>query len=87
MVDVIHYFFDEDMRYGSIESAHMHGNFRSHIYKNLYEKSYLYAIGSNSDKDIEFSEDGTEIKPYMPPTEIDADRGLPQANRLDAPLN
>lgn len=87
MVDVIHYFFDEDMRYGSIESAQMHGTFRKHIYRNLYDKSYLYAIGSGDTSESTFAEDGTEIKPYIPPTEFDADTGMPLADLLDAPLN
>lgn len=86
MVDVIHYFFDEDMRYASFESAQMHGKFREYTYKDLYDKPYIYLIGGGEAKSSTFSPDGTEIKPYIPPTEFDEASGLPLTNVLDAPL-
>lgn len=86
MVDVLHYFFDEDMRYGSVEAAQMHGTFRKYVYKDLYERPYIYGIGTGNDAESTFAEDGTEIKPYIPPTEFDAETGMPLANLLDAPL-
>ena len=86
MVDVLHYFFDEDMRYASFESAQMHGKFREQIYKNLYEKTYMYSIGSSEGSSTTLAPDGTEIKPYIPPTEFDESSGLPLTNALDAPL-
>lgn len=86
MVDVIHYFFDEDFRYGSIESAHLHGKFRQYVYKDMYEQEYRYAIKADDGSEIKVSDDGTEIKPFIPPTEFDGDTGLPMTNLLDAPL-
>lgn len=86
MVDVLHYFFDEDMRYASFESAQMHGKFREQIYKSLYDQKYVYSIGSGEGSASTFSPDGTEIKPYIPPTEFDEVSGLPLTNSLDAPL-
>lgn len=86
MLDVIHYFFDEDFRYGSAESAHMHGKVRQHIYKELYGVKYMYALGSSEDASSIRSSDGTEVKPYIPPTEFDSETGIPLDGILDNPL-
>jgi hypothetical protein len=86
MVDVIHYFFDEDMRYGSIEAAQIHGVFRDYIYNDLYKKPHVYSLVKPPASRSTFSEDGTEVKPYIPPTEFDAETGIPLTDSLDAPL-
>lgn len=84
MVDVIHYFFDEDMRYGSYESALMHGKLREHVYGSLYEKEYKYAMKDSTSSDGSSLEG--ETKPYVPPTEFDPDSSSPFGSALDAPI-
>jgi hypothetical protein len=84
MVDVIHYFFDEDMRYGSYESALMHSGFRERIYESLYEKKYMYAIKDRASSDMSEIEGG--VKPYVPPTEFNPESSNPFGSTLDAPL-
>jgi hypothetical protein len=49
MLDVIHYFFEEDYRYTSTEQANFKDSFRETIYKSLYEIDYEYK--SNNDED------------------------------------
>ena len=87
MVDVIHYFFDEDFRYASVEGAHLHGVVRQHIFKNLYKKDYKYSLKSDESSPTADSGDGKAVKPYIPPTEFDEETGLPMGSLLDAPLS
>jgi hypothetical protein len=87
MLDVIHYFFDEDFRYGSVDGAHSHGAFREQIYGNLYDLEYKYS--TNPEKSwsrTQKAEDGTEVKPFIPPTDFDADSINPFGSVLDAPI-
>jgi phosphorylcholine metabolism protein LicD len=86
MVDVIHYFFDEDMRYGSYESALMHSKLRERIYGGLYEKQYKYKIKDSSDAETDYSDDAGAIKPYIPPTEFNPNSPNPFGAVLDAPI-
>lgn len=44
MLDVIHYFFEEDYRYASYEQAQYKDSFRSNIYKDLYDQIYKYGV-------------------------------------------
>lgn len=82
MVDVIHYYFDEDMRYATVESAQMHGKLRETIFGSFYGYDYKYSI-KTSDSNVEGS---NAVKPYIPPTEFDPDTGIPLNSRLDGPL-
>lgn len=84
MVDVIHYFFDEDMRYASYESALMHGKLREQIYGSLYEKHYKYAMKDSTDSGSSSAEGAT--KPYVPPTEFNPESPSPFGKVLDAPI-
>lgn len=84
MVDVIHYFFDEDMRYASYESALMHGKLREQVFGSLYEKQYRYAMKDSTDTGASSVEDG--IKPYVPPTEFNPESSSPFGKVLDAPI-
>lgn len=84
MVDVIHYFFDEDMRYASYESALMHSKLREQIYGSLYEKHYKYAMKDSSSLDVSSVDEG--IKPYVPPTEFNPESSNPFGSVLDAPI-
>ena len=44
MLDVIHYFFEEDMFYSSAEQAEGRDRARQQIYQQFYESEYPYAV-------------------------------------------
>lgn len=85
MLDVVHYFFEEDSRFSTAEEAQAVSEMRATIYGALYGTTYKYRIkSSNNERAGEY---GTgDVKPYIPPTEFDADTGMPLGNVLDAPL-
>jgi len=97
MVDVLHYFFEEDSRYQSGEEAEAVSNLRSSVYRTMYGTTYKYAYnkGSSSagrryvsDNDPTSFDDfpSNEVKPYIPPTEFDPESSMPFGAALDAPL-
>lgn len=43
MLDVIHYFFEEDYRYSTYEESAFKDQFRTNIYKELYQAEYRYS--------------------------------------------
>lgn len=81
MLDVIHYFLDEDLRYTSGEELKLHEVIRKTLMVDLYGLTYKYgsAEGSSSDSD-------SDVKPYIPPTEIDPDAFNPFGSVLDSPI-
>jgi len=103
MLDVIHYLFEEDMRYSSGEQAEAVEKSREIIYKQLYNVDYLFSGNSsrssrnannggsfNDFDDIQpFDPKKKVTKPYIPPTQFDPDTGLPMSGNglLEAPLN
>lgn len=65
MLDVIHYFFEDDLNYSTPEQAEARDKMRSSLYGQLYQTTYKYATGANSKgtatvKDFDIEE---EIKP------------------------
>lgn len=81
MLDVIHYFFEEDYRYTSVEQANFKDGFRETMYKGLYDVEYEYTSGSREkqtykdfDENIDDSMDDFEqkdseiIEPFSPRT-------------------
>lgn len=49
MVDVIHYFFEEDhLHYASGEQAEAASKFRERLYADLYDTKYEYSISAPS---------------------------------------
>jgi hypothetical protein len=100
MVDIIHYYFEDDARYASGEQAEAIGKLRNQLYL-LYGKTYRYgASGSapgrsympkGASVDYGFNDDGlgvpSETKPYVPPTDFNPDSAMPFGSDLDAPLN
>ena len=82
MLDVIHYFLDEDMRYSSIEELKLHDGIRKTMFKNFYDVEYKYGLlGETPD-----SVDPDAVKPYIPPTEVNPDSPNPFGSVLDAPI-
>ena len=101
MLDVIHYLFEEDMRYSSGEQADAVGKTREIIYGQLYETEYVfktstnqsrYASGSKSFNEFDniapFDPKKKVTKPYIPPTQFDPDTGIPLGGSglLEPPL-
>lgn len=77
MLDVLHYFFEEDLFYSSVEQADGRDRSRISIYQDFYNTSYAYSTNKNSNAgggvyknfdDLEFiSEDEEEkIVPFDP---------------------
>lgn len=101
MIDVMHYFMEEDMRYGSAEEAESLSALRTQLYL-MYGKTYKYTVSSknqsgksyipkNAGEDFGFDDDpmfnSGETKPYIPPTNFNPDSVLPFGSDLEAPLN
>lgn len=95
MLDVIHYFYEEDLNFHTVEHAKMAESRRVAIYKHLYDVDYKYATSgaatSNAGGDFgdlePFDPSNAPVKPYFPPTEVDADSYNPFGSVLDAPIN
>lgn len=105
MLDVLHYFFEEDMYYSSAEQADGRDRSREIIYRDFYNTSYPYASQRNSNtangqgitRDFDSIEDEEivpfdpmqkqkVIKPFIPPTAVDARSEQPFGSGLDGPI-
>ena len=82
MLDVLHYYLDEDFRYATPESAQMHTKVRESIFGIMYGTSYGYGVKESSGEI-----DSAGVKGYIPPTEFNADSPDPFGGILDAPIN
>lgn len=89
MLDVLHYFFEEDTaRYTSAEQVDAVSNLRTSIYSNLYDRKYEYGVErptSQRNPSGAYLNSNT-VKPYIPPTDFDADSVDPFGGTLDGPL-
>lgn len=99
MLDVIHYFFEEDSRYASAEQAEASNRAREIIYSDLYNTRYPYSTsggqGISKDFDIEPEEEITPFdpmqkkqptKPFIAPTQVNASLPQPFGGFIDGPL-
>jgi hypothetical protein len=101
MLDVLHYFFEDDMNYSTGEQAEARDKTRSSIYRELYGGSYKYSTGANKDRirasdSVDFTpeqdaaispfESQKDSKPYVAPTPFDPSSAKPFGKVLDAPL-
>ena len=86
MLDVIHYFFEEDSRYASAEEAESLSQTRTTLYAVLYGTTYKYPIKINKTDASGISGSASGTKPYIPPTQVDVDSPLPFGDALDSPL-
>lgn len=84
MLDVLHYFFEEDSNFISQEHAIITERRRVRLYKAMYESNYAYAVIEKDGESV--SEDGTEVKPFIAPTEFDPESFNPFGDVLDAPI-
>ena len=62
MLDVIHYFFEDDLVVSTSEQQQVRSDTRSSVYRTLYGTTYGYAIKSSSNSSSNmFAADGTSI--------------------------
>lgn len=98
MLDVLHFFFEEDLRYSTAEEADAVSSVRVSIYRTMYGTEYRYKSDSknknsrqytsNFDYDDEitpFDPSKAETKPYVPPTQFN-ESGVDSSGILDGPL-
>lgn len=101
MLDVLHYFFEEDFAYTTAEEAESRSNLRTELYL-LYGKTYNYPVSSsessgnggrkyvspeaNFDLDLPTEFSPKERKPYVPATDFNPDSAMPFGSILDAPI-
>lgn len=85
MLDVIHYFFEEDARFSSAEEAEALSAMRTKLYANMYNQTYKYTVATKSSNG-NYAGGSDELKPYIPPTEVNVDSPLPFGSDLDSPL-
>lgn len=102
MLDVIHYYFEQDHRYSTFEEASFKDQFRSSIFKNLYNSDYGFGMTNDStsdyssDIDEHISEKPEIIEPFNPraknvkgfiePTNFNENSVKPFGSILDEPL-
>jgi hypothetical protein len=101
MLDVLHFFFEEDLNYSTGEQAEAVSKIREMIYRDMYGTIYKYAYKDSSNKTKSFDEDdfglddvtpydptSKQVKPYFPATEFDAEVGLDFGlGKLEPPMN
>ena len=107
MLDVLHYFFEEDLDFSTAEQAEAREATRTQLYRDLYNEDYKYtsnrAANRRARTSVEFDVDEPtpepekirpfdpknptgEVKPYVPPTRVDAQSAKPFGDVLDAPM-
>lgn len=102
MLDVLHFYFEEDFGHPSAESAARNSLMRETLYTSLYEMEYKYKIESPGEskpktyedyEDADDAEDYSDInvfspstRPYVAPTEMKNDEKKPFGDILDSPL-
>ena len=73
MLDVIHYFFEDDYRYASDQEQVYKDEFRKSFYKRMYSYEYKYSSEENSNRgsyrdfDVEAPESLTEVEEVIEP--------------------
>ena len=75
MLDVIHFFFEDDMNYSSGEEAEARSHTRELIYRDFYGKKYKYASSRSS---AEYTSAGGSIsKNFDSPFEDEEETAVP----------
>jgi hypothetical protein len=99
MLDVLHYFFEDDLNYASAEQAEARDRTRINLYESLYNSSYKYTAtraerNFNEVKDFDAPQEkmpepfspASKPKPYVAPTNFDPNAAKPFGSLLDAPF-
>lgn len=66
MLDVIHYFFEDDLNYSTPEQAEARDKMRTSLYGQLYHTTYKYATGANSSSNASMPKDFTPEDEIVP---------------------
>jgi hypothetical protein len=98
MLDIIHFLFEDDMRYSTAEEVQAQSKFRTNFYR-LYGKEYKYGSDSSAGTTYggrtyvpaggadEFDPSPVDArKPYVAPTKFNPEAANPFGSVLDAPL-
>lgn len=102
MLDVIHFFLEEDTRHASKEEADAHSSMRDVIYQDFYGHAYKYStsgttssVSAQGDYSIDEPENETVVpfdplkgptKSFIPATAVNASMTKPFGEVLDEPL-
>lgn len=89
MLDVIHFFFEEDSRFSSAEEAEAVSALRTSVYRDLYGTFYQYGAPKSKNNQVaagSYSDFLDETKPYIPPTDFNPERANPFGDLLDSPI-
>ena len=101
MLDVLHYYMEEDYNFSNSEQVEAKSKLRKTIYRTVYNRDYSFGVNSETDysipQDFTIQEEGTTTeesedplkgptKSYVPPTEFNPDSMKPFGNLLDAPF-
>jgi len=87
MLDVLHFFFEDDQRFHSAEESQSVDSVRTSLYETIYGTKYKYKSGEKSRPSSSSAPyDSNEIKPYIPPTEFDPEVGLQFGSITESPL-
>ena len=99
MLDVIHVIIEDDLTSSQTgENSEVKDKVRKIFYKEFYEKDYKFSSGTSNfdldepldsamDDDVKpFDPKQEKVKPFVPPTDFNADAAKPFGKVLDAPL-
>ena len=96
MLDVLHYYMEEDYNVSSQEQIDARANVRKAIYRNMYNREYRFPAGKNNSRVTASGLDLDDVVPvdptagptksYVPPTDFNPDSQKPFGDVLDAPL-
>lgn len=88
MLDVLHFFFEEDSRYHTGEEAKGVEALRVALYETMYKTTYRYRAGNGGSAPNArgYAADNFETKSYIPPTDFDPEASNPFGAALEAPL-
>jgi hypothetical protein len=101
MLDVLHYYMEEDYNFSNSDQVEAKSRIRKTIYKTMYNKEYKFGAETEKDyslpQDFTIQEEGSTpsqeedplkgpTKSYVPPTNFNPDSVKPFGNLLDAPF-
>ena len=97
MLDVLHYYMEEDYNVSTQEQIDSRSDVRKVIYRNMHNKEYKFPAGKKNSAQVTASgldlNDVVPVDPlkgptksYVPPTDFNPDLQNPFGDVLDAPL-
>jgi hypothetical protein len=90
MLDVLHYYFEEDMKYATPQQAEIHNNLREIVYEKFYGVKYAYSNSETTggvndssgllDDELNASTPVEELKPFNPRSASNTKEYIPASN-------